>query len=175
MTEIIDYEKKYKKLIIVLSVFIPIAVAALFKVKIEGVNTRFIPAIYASINAITAVLLIVALIFAKQKKVKQHERLMKINIFLSVLFLLLYIIRHITSESTPFGGEGTIKIVYLILLISHIFLSVAIIPLVLFTYVKAWSGKIEQHRKWAKITFPIWLYVALSGVIVYLMISPYYI
>ena len=174
MNEIIDYEKKYKKLIIVLSVFIPIAVALLFGIKIEGVNTNFLPAIYAGINALTAVLLIVALVLVKKKKLKQHENVMKINILLSVLFLLLYIVRHITSDSTPYGGEGISKIIYLFLLITHIFLSVAIIPLVLFTYVKAWSGKIAQHRKWAKITFPIWLYVAVTGVIVFLMISPYY-
>ena len=174
MSEIIDYEKKYKKLIIVLSVFIPIAVALLFGIKIEGVNTNFLPAIYAGINALTAVLLIVALVLVKKKKLKQHENVMKINILLSVLFLLLYIVRHMTSDSTPYGGEGIGKIIYLFLLITHIFLSVAIIPLVLFTYVKAWSGKIEQHRKWAKITFPIWLYVAVTGVIVFLMISPYY-
>ena len=93
---------------------------------------------------------------------------------LSVLFLLMYIAYHMTSESTSYGGEGASKIIYLIILISHIVLSIIIIPLVLKTYARGYLGQIEKHRKLAKITFPLWLYVALTGVIIYLMISPYY-
>lgn len=175
MTNQIDYEKKYKKLIIALSVIIPVAVAALFGIpKINGVDTHFLPPIYATINGLTALFLMVALIAIKNKKQKLHENLMKVCIGLSVSFLLMYIAYHITNEATPYGGSGTIKYVYFFILITHILLSVGIIPLVLFTYVKAWSGKYEQHRKLAKITFPLWLYVAVTGVVVYLMISPYY-
>lgn len=174
MSEQIDYEKKYKKLIIVLSVVIPLAVAALFGIKIEGADTSFLPPVYATINALTAIFLIVALILIKQKKRKAHENVMKFNILLSVLFLLMYVVYHMTSDPTSYGGPGHLRLLYFVILISHIVLSVAIIPLVLFTYVKAWSGKYAQHRKLAKIAFPIWLYVAITGVIVYLMISPYY-
>ena len=94
---------------------------------------------------------------------------------LSLVFLVLYIAYHMTSESTSFGGEGAIKYVYFFILISHILLSIVVIPLVLKTYAKAYLGKFEMHRKFAKITFPIWLYVAVTGVIVYIMISPYYV
>lgn len=175
MNEQIDYEKKYKKLIIALSIVIPVAVAALFGIpKIKGVDTHFLPPIYASINGLTAVFLITALIAIKNKKQKLHENLMNVSIGLSVSFLLMYIAYHITNEATPYGGTGIMKYVYFFILITHILLSVIIIPLVLFTYVKAWSGKFEQHRKLAKITFPLWLYVAVTGVVVYLMISPFY-
>ncbi len=100
---------------------------------------------------------------------------MKAAIACSVAFLGMYVAYHMTSDSTKFGGEGAIKYVYYFILISHILLSIIIIPLVLTTYVKAWSKQFDKHKKIAKITFPIWLYVAITGVIVYLMISPYYV
>lgn len=174
MTTPIDYEKKYKKLIIALSIIIPVAVAALFGIKIKGFDTHFLPPIYAAVNGLTAVFLVAAVMAIKNKKQKLHENLMKVCIGLSISFLLMYVTYHITSENTPYGGTGAMKYVYFFILITHILLSVIIIPLVLFTYVKAWSGKFEQHRKLAKITFPLWLYVAVTGVVVYLMISPYY-
>ncbi len=170
----VDYEKKYRKLIIALSIVIPLAVALLFGIKIKGFDTGFLPPIYATINGITALLLLLAVVAIKNGKRRLHESLMKTCVLLSSLFLVLYVIYHITSDSTPFGGEGFIRAVYFFILISHILLSVVIIPFVLFTYVKAWSGKFTEHRKLARITFPLWFYVALSGVVVYLMISPYY-
>src|SRR5690606_3729561 len=91
------------------------------------------------------------------------------------LFLLMYVAYHMTSDSTPYGGEGVLKYIYLFILITHIILSIIIIPFVLITYVRGISGNFEKHRKIAKITFPLWLYVAVTGVIVYLMISPYYV
>jgi putative membrane protein len=100
---------------------------------------------------------------------------MKSAIACSLLFLVMYVAYHLTSDPTPFGGTGWIKAVYLFILISHIALSIIIIPLVLFTYVRALSNQFDKHKKLAKITFPIWLYVAITGVIVYLMISPYYV
>lgn len=90
-------------------------------------------------------------------------------------FLVGYVAYHLTSDATKFLGTGAVAIIYYTLLISHILLSIAVIPLVLFTYLKGWAGNVVAHRKWAKITFPIWLYVAVSGVVVYLMISPYYV
>lgn len=100
---------------------------------------------------------------------------MKVCIGLSVAFLAMYVAYHMTSESTKFGGEGAVKYIYLFILLSHILLSIAIIPLVLVTYVKALAQRFDKHKRIAKITFPIWLYVAVTGVIVYLMISPYYV
>jgi putative membrane protein len=166
---------KYNKWIVVLSIAIPLVVVILFGVKIDVELPVFLPPIYATINAITSLLLIVAVWAVKNKKIKLHENLMKTAIAFSVLFLVLYVAYHMTSESTKFGGEGMLKIVYFFILISHIFLSIAVIPFVLITYVRAITNNIELHKKIAKITFPLWLYVAVSGVVVYLMISPYYI
>lgn len=169
-------DEKHKKLIIFISIFLPLAVAALFGIKIPNVEPlRFLPPIYASINGLTAIVLVVAVIAIKKGNRKTHERLMKVNIILSILFLMMYIAYHMTSDSTPFGGEGAIKLVYFVVLISHILLSIAIIPLVLITYVRTLSEQFDKHKKIAKITFPLWLYVAISGVAVYLMISPYYV
>lgn len=166
--------KKFNKWIVILSIAIPLAVAILFGVKINLELPVFLPPIYASINALTAVLLIVAVWAVKSKKVVLHEKLMKTAIVFSVLFLVLYVLYHMTSSSTKFGGEGNLKTVYFIILISHIILSIAVIPFVLITYVRAITNNLELHKKIAKYTFPLWLYVAISGVVVYLMISPYY-
>ena len=172
--ELVNKDLKYKKLIIVLSVAIPLAVAVLFGVKIEGFDFSFLPPIYASVNGLTAVLLVAALVAIKKGRRKLHENLMKICIGLSALFLLMYVLYHMTSESTPYGGDGTLRYVYFTILISHILLSIAVIPLVLFSFVRALADQFDQHRKLARITFPVWLYVAVTGVIIYIMISPYY-
>lgn len=168
-------EKKYKPWIIAVSIVVPVLVAILFTIKIDGYDTSFLPPIYASLNALTAVFLVAAVISIKNKKVETHRKLMTSAIVLSALFLVLYVIYHSTSDSTPFGGEGWIRPLYFTLLISHILLSIVIIPLVLVTYVRALAQKFDKHRKIARITFPIWLYVAITGVVVYLMISPYYV
>ncbi len=170
-----DFEKRSKPWVIGLSILIPVAVAALFSIHVDGYDTGFLPPIYATINAITALVLIAALIAIKNKKIPIHRALMTTAIVLSSLFLILYVIYHGTSESTHFGGEGAIRTIYFLLLISHILLSIIVIPFVLFTYIRALSGKFEMHRKLARITFPIWLYVAISGVLVYILISPYYV
>lgn len=174
-----DIEKKYNKWIVILSVVIPLAVAALFGIKLSnfGLDVEpfyFLPPIYAGINGLTAVLLIVALWAIKNKNINLHETIMKVCIGLSVLFLVMYVAYHMSSDSTAYGGEGVMKVVYLVILVTHIFLSIAIIPLVLITYVRALATRFDKHRKIAKITFPIWLYVAITGVVVYFMISPYY-
>ncbi len=167
-------ENKYKKLIIALSIIIPLAVAALFGIKVEGYDFSFLPPIYASINGLTAVVLVVALIAIKKGKKELHRKLMMTCLILSASFLIMYVIYHITSESTPFGGQGAVRTIYFFVLITHIILSIAVIPLVLFTFVKALAERFDKHKKLARITFPIWLYVAITGVVVYLMISPYY-
>jgi putative membrane protein len=167
-------EKKYRQLIIVLSLVIPLAVAVLFRVRVEGFNLTFLPPIYATINGITAILLVAALIAIKKGNTSLHETIMKVCLLLSASFLVMYVLYHMTSDSTTFGGEGPVRYIYYFILITHILLSVAVVPLVLFTYLRAYLGEFERHRKLAKITFPIWLYVAITGVVVYFMISPYY-
>ena len=179
-TELTDKEKKYQKWIVVLSIVIPVAVAALFGIKLKdyGIDVEplsFLPPIYASINRLTAIVLVLAVLQIKKGNRSAHERLMKFAILLSVLFLVMYVAYHMTSDSTPYGGEGMVRYVYFFILITHIVLSIVIIPLVLFTYVRALAERFDKHKKLAKITFPIWLYVAVTGVIVYLMISPYYV
>ncbi len=172
-------EQKYNKWIILLSVIIPLAVAALFVVKLKdfGIETApltFLPQIYASINGLTAILLIVAVLAIKRGKIQLHQTLMKLAIACSLAFLVMYIAYHMTTPSTKFGGSETVKYIYFFVLLSHILLSIAIIPLVLITYVRALAKRFDRHKKIAKITFPLWLYVAITGVVVYLMISPYY-
>lgn len=167
--------RKYNIWIWVLSIAIPVVVAVLFSVRIPGVERLgFLPPIYASINGLTAILLVVAVIQIRKGNRKAHENLMKTCIVLSVLFLLMYVAYHMTSDSTPYGGEGAMRMVYFFFLLSHILLSIGVIPFVLITFVRALRGDYARHKKIARVTFPIWLYVAVTGVIVYLMISPYY-
>ena len=169
-------EKKYNLVIWALSIAIPIVVAILFTIKIPGVEPlSFLPPIYATINAITAILLVIAVVAIKKRRRTLHETLMKVCIALSVLFLLMYVAYHMTSDPTPYKGSGFLRMLYFTILISHILLSIGVIPFVLITYVRALAGKFPAHKKIAKITFPIWLYVAVTGVIVYLMIAPYYV
>ena len=167
--------KKYNIWIWILSIAIPVVVAILFSVRIPGIERLgFLPPIYATINGGTAILLIIAVFQIKKGNRNTHELLMKSSIVLSALFLIMYVIYHMTSDSTPYGGEGMLRYIYFFILISHIVLSITVIPFVLITYVRAISGDFYKHRKIARITFPIWLYVAITGVIVYLMIAPYY-
>lgn len=186
-------EKKYNKWIVVLSVAIPLVVALLFSVKLKDLGfdvqpLSFLPPIYASINGVTAVLLVLAVWAVKNGNRILHERLMKTAIACSIVFLGMYVAYHMTSVSAVFGDfnrnglldadekatVGNIRYLYYFVLLTHILLSIIIIPLVLITYVRAISKSFERHRKIARIAFPIWLYVAITGVIVYLMISPYY-
>lgn len=173
-TDSTEIKDPYRYWIIAVSVIVPVVVAGLFTVKVDGYDFSFLPPIYASINAITAVLLIAGLVAIKNGKINLHKRIMTTCLGLSVLFLLLYMVYHTTSETTRYGGEGWVKGVYLFILASHILLSIGIIPLVLITYVRALAKRFDKHRKLARITWPIWFYVATTGVVIYLMISPYY-
>ena len=166
---------KYGIWIKIISVAIPVIVAILFGVRVDYELPIFLPPIYSSLNALTAVLLVLALVAIKSKQIKLHQRLMQTCIALSLVFLVMYIAYHMTTDPTTFGGEGYVKSLYFFILISHIILSIALIPLVLISYVRAFQEEFPAHRKISKITFPIWLYVAVTGVVVYLMISPYYV
>ncbi|PID70544.1 MAG: hypothetical protein CR985_02700 [Flavobacteriales bacterium] len=167
-------EKKYNRWVIFLSVLIPLVVASLFGVKLDVKLPVFLPPVYAAINALTVVILVIAVWAVKNGKLKLHENLIKIALVFSACFLLLYVAHHITSEPTPYGGEGFIRYVYYFILITHILLSIVVIPFVLITFVRALTGNFVKHKKIARFTFPLWLYVAVSGVIVYVMIAPYY-
>jgi putative membrane protein len=190
----ITNDKKYNTLIIAVSIIIPVVVALLFSFKLRdfGFDVKplsFLPPIYATINGITAILLLVAVNAIKNGNRALHERLMKLAILCSISFLLMYVAYHMTSLENKFGDTnhngileeaekvavGSIRYLYYFILITHIGLSIAVIPLVLFTYVRALAERFDKHKKLAKITFPIWLYVAVTGVVVYLMISPYYV
>lgn len=164
--------RKARIAIYVASFAIPVVVAVLFGVKIDGVDLSFLPTVYASINGVTAVILVAALIAIKKKNMSLHRGLMRFSLLLSLLFLACYVAYHMTSDSTTYGGDY--NTIYLIILISHIILSVVVIPLVLFTYLFAWEGNFVKHKKWTRFTWPIWFYVAVSGVVVYAMISPFY-
>lgn len=173
-------EKKFNLSIIIISILIPVVVAVLFMIKLKdfGINVapmHFLPPIYATTNGITAVLLLAAVLAIKNGKRKLHQVLMSTAIACSLLFLVLYVTYHMTTDSTKFGGEGIIRPVYFFILLSHIALSITVIPLVLFSYVRAIGGDFVGHKKLTRFTFPLWLYVAVTGVIVYLMISPYYV
>jgi putative membrane protein len=164
-----------KLIIWAVSIVIWAVVALLFTVSIEGYNTDFLPPTYATINGLTAIVLVAAILAIKEGKRKLHENLIKTALVLSVLFLVGYVLRHITSEPIPYGDKDSWKYpVYLFILISHVLLSIMVIPLVLFTYLRAYIEDFQAHKKLAKIAFPIWLYVAVTGVVVYLMIQPYY-
>ncbi|MCX7636504.1 MAG: DUF420 domain-containing protein [Cyclobacteriaceae bacterium] len=170
-----EKEITYRRLVVIVSVAIPIVVALLFRVKIEGYDFSFLPGIYATINGITAVLLLAALWFIKQGNRVVHERLMKLCMVLSAAFLVMYVLYHMTSDSTPYGGDGLIRYIYYFILVSHILLSLVVVPLVLFSFLYAITGQFTRHKKIVRFAYPVWLYVAVTGVVVYLMISPYYV
>lgn len=186
-------ERRFRWPIILVSIAIPVVVGILFSVKLKdfGIEVEplsFLPPIYASINGLTALLLIMGVIAIRNGNQKVHERFMTTAIACSVVFLVMYVAYHMTAESTVYGDidangilddkerayAGPMRSVYVFILLTHIVLSVAIIPLVLITYVRALAARFDKHRRIAKITFPLWLYVAVTGVVVYLMISPYY-
>ncbi len=164
--------KKTINLIKIVSIAIPLVVAILFGIKIPGVDTSFLPPVYAMINGCTAGILIFALVAIKMKDMRLHRALIRFSLVLSILFLGLYVTYHMTSDSTAYGGEY--GYIYYPLLISHIILSIAVVPIVLYTYLFAWQGKFIKHKKWTRFAWPIWFYVAVSGVLVYWMISPFY-
>lgn len=175
-----ELEKKYNIWIWILSIAIPLVVAILFTVNLQklGYDVKplsFLPPIYATINGITAILLFIAVAAVKRGNLNLHEKLIKVCIACSVAFLAMYVAYHMTSIETKFGGVGYIRYVYFFILITHILLSIIIIPFVLITFVRGISGSYQSHKKIARITYPMWLYVAVTGVIVYFMISPYYI
>jgi putative membrane protein len=166
---------KRKKIIILLSVIVPLVVASLFGIRIDtDIDFSFLPRVYAILNFSTFIILVLAFVAIKRKKIIYHEKLVKTALVTTTLFLVLYILYHITSDSTIYGGTGALKYIYYFILITHISLSVLVIPLVLISLGWAMDENFKRHKKIARIAMPIWMYVAISGVMVYLLISPYY-
>lgn len=169
----VQQEAKPKLLINVLSVVVPVAVAVLisFPNKLDlGSWTKNLSHIIGIINTLTTIALIAGLIFIKRKKVHQHRIAMTISFVLGGLFLVSYIIYHATNPANVFNGEGAARTVYLILLITHIGLSLIVLPLVLRAMYYAITKQFEKHKRIVKFAYPIWLYVSATGVIVYLML-----
>lgn len=177
MEGIVSKEKNYNRLIYIVGAVLVIAVAVIYvtpKVDMSGTVLDYLPALNASINGTVSVLLVIGYLLIRQKKIQAHRKVMTLSIVLSALFLVSYVLYHITHQETRFGGEGTIKYIYLIILLTHILFATVIAPLVLISFTRALSERFDKHRKIARITLPLWLYVSVTGVIVYLMISPYY-
>jgi putative membrane protein len=171
-------DKKASLLIILFSVIVFVAVVFLSRIKLEvelPFNVHLFATVNAILNSLVSLLLLVGLIAVKNAKYELHRNVMMSAMVLSLLFLVSYICHHLFSESTSYGGEGVMKSVYYFILITHIILAAVILPFILYTSYRALVAEWPAHRKLAKITWPIWFYVSVTGVIVYLMISPYYL
>ncbi|MEY3921656.1 MAG: hypothetical protein RL634_1417 [Bacteroidota bacterium] len=170
-------DKRANVLIILFSIIVFVAVVFLSKIKLEvslPFNVHLFAKINAVINSAVTFLLLVGLLSVKRGRYALHKKVMMSAMVLSLLFLVSYICHHLFSESTSYGGNGTAKYIYYFILITHIFLAGIILPFILYTSYRALIAEWPQHKKLAKITWPIWLYVSVTGVVVYLMISPFY-
>ena len=177
-TLILEKKPKYERIINILAIAIPVAVAVLLGIrqKIDlGTWTKVLPHVIGVINSLTAILLIEGFYFVKNNNVNAHRKAMTGAFLLGAVFLVCYILYHISNESTPFGGQGFVRPIYYFLLISHITLSIVVVWFVLRAVYFGYTNQITEHRKAVKWALPIWLYVSISGVVVYLMISPYYV
>ena len=174
---IVEKNNKNERLVNILSIVIPVAVALLIGIRTKvdlGAWTKILPHVIGFLNTTTSLTLIAGFIFIKNKNITMHRRMMTLSFIQGALFLVLYILYHVSNASTSFGGEGILRPIYYVLLVSHISLSIGVVWFVLRAVYYALSGQIAEHKKIVKWTFPLWLYVSVTGVIVYLMISPYY-
>jgi putative membrane protein len=142
--------------------------------QMEGLDVSALPGFHASLNAVTGFLLVLGVLFVKNGKIDAHRWSMAGAFALSTLFLLSYVVYHSQAPSTPFGGEGWIRPVYFFILITHVILAPVILPLALYSVLHAFRAEFGKHRKVGRWTFPLWLYVAVTGVLVYLLMAPYY-
>lgn len=170
-----DSRAKWLISIASITVFTAVALLSRFKIQVNlGFNVHIFATINAYINATVSILLITALLAVKQKKYVLHKNIMFIAIILSSIFLISYICHHLLAAETKFGGQGSIKYIYYCILSTHIILAAIILPFILFTAYRALTGEWIKHKKIAKYTWPLWLYVSITGVLVYVLISPYY-
>ncbi len=185
--------KSYLKIIYGVSILIPVVVTfiMLFPSKFSFASgwIKSLPSVHAGINSATTLLLIAALVFIKKGNIKLHRAFMFMSLFMGVLFLISYIVYHSSVESVKFGDldhdgmlddveiakAGMSRLVYLFILASHIVLSVAVVPFVLMAFYYALTNQVPKHKKIVKFTYPVWMYVSITGVVVYFMIQPYYL
>ena len=173
----LEKNTKNERLVNVLSIAIPVAVAILIGIRTKidlGSWTKILPHVIGLLNTTTSLTLIAGFVFIKNKNISMHRKMMSLSFIQGSLFLVLYILYHISNASTSYGGDGILRPIYYVLLVSHISLSIGVVWFVLRAVYYALSGQIAEHKKIVKWTFPLWLYVSVTGVIVYLMISPYY-
>lgn len=172
----IALEKKLNRYAWLFSVAVFFLVLVMRRIKLDlGADLSFLPAVYSVLNTITFLLLLLAFYFIRYKKdVVTHQKLMSAAVLLSGLFLILYVLYHITNAETSFCREGFIRTIYFLLLISHIVLAAIILPFILFTYIRAYTAQFTRHKKLARWVWPIWLYVALTGPVIYLLLLPCY-
>ena len=167
--------KKLNRIAYVVSALILLVVIMMRQIKVNSdIDFGFLPPLHASLNAVTAFILIYAVVKIKNGQVEAHKKAMTLAMITSAMFLVSYVLYHITTEETTFGGEGTIRIIYFVLLITHVILAALTLPFILFTFIRGYTGQIERHKKMAKWVYPFWLYVAITGPICYLMLRPYY-
>jgi len=172
-----ELARKLKVVAWIVSGLVLALVAVMQRVRLplpEGVDLSFLPGFHAGVNALAALVLIAALVFIKQGKVGAHRAAMMFAMILSVFFLLSYVAYHLTSDPTRYGGDGPMKVVYFILLITHIVTAAVSFPFILFTFIAAWTNRFRAHRRLARWVFPLWLYVAVTGPVIWWMIRPYY-
>jgi len=175
MEENIRLEKRLNRLAYVVSALVLFLVVLMRRVKVDvGIDFSFLPPLHASLNALSAVILLVAFWFIKQKNVEAHRRSIYAAMVCSALFLLSYVVYHFTTPETRYGGTGIARYVYFFILITHVVLAAVILPFILLTFTRAYTHQFERHKKMARWVFPLWLYVAITGPICYLMLKPYY-
>lgn len=171
----ITLEKRLNRWAYVVSAAVLLLVGLMRRYKFDvGVDFSFLPPFHASLNALAAVILMVAFWHIKNGRIEQHRKAIYAAMACSALFLLSYVLYHFTTPETKYGGEGIMRTVYFFLLITHVVLAAVILPFVLFTFTRAYTGQFERHKKMARWVFPLWLYVAITGPICYLMLKPYY-
>ncbi|HFA51223.1 MAG TPA: DUF420 domain-containing protein [Bacteroidetes bacterium] len=179
MTELqpnIQLEKKLNRIAWAVTVVVIILVSTMHMMPkfFSGYNFTFLPAVYSSLNALTAIILIAALYFIKKGNMEKHRAAMTLAMVISALFMIGYVVYHLTYDDTKFGGEGAIRYVYFFMLITHIIAAGIIFPFILFTYIRAYTNQFAKHKKMAKWVYWVWLYVAVTGPVLFLMIRPYY-
>ena len=171
----IQLEKRLNVLAWIVSAVVLLLVGLMRRYKFEtDIDFGFLPPIHASLNALTAVILLFALYFIKNKEIENHRRSIYAALACSALFLVSYVLYHFTTPETKYGGEGTLRTVYFFFLITHVVLAGLILPFILLTFTRAYTGQFERHKKMARWVYPLWLYVALTGPVCYLMLRPYY-
>lgn len=159
----------------ILSVVVMIAVVAMRQISIDvGSDLAFLPPFHSSVNLLAGIALIFAFVFVKQGRIEWHKRAILVAMFLSLIFLLSYVLYHITQDPVRYEGTGILRTIYFVLLITHIIAAAIIFPFVLFTFVRGYTNFVEEHKSMARWVFPIWLYVCISGPVTYLMLKPYF-